>query len=353
MSIFLILYFFFLGFFHLFFYLKLRIFLPFTNSGKLIYLFFSIILIFLPLIARSLERNGAIFIPTIFLFLFYFWISYLFIFNFFGILFLPFNFISSIKILLNKFLFILPVLIIFAGFIQDKFIKVKHFEIKNEKIKKPLKIGFISDLHLGLTQGKNKIEKILDILKKEKIDLLLAGGDLLDSSYHRDNLNLIRNFNPPLGKIAVFGNHEYYVGEEKSKEIIEEMGFKILRFEMVEMEKNLIIAGAEDETAKYFKKFWDEEGFLKKLPEDKFIIYLRHRPPREKLEKVDLCLSGHTHRGQFFPFSIITYFTFKFHSGFYKVDENFSIYVSSGAGTWGPPVRFLTTRDIAIFSLSP
>ncbi|MEJ5167215.1 MAG: metallophosphoesterase, partial [Thermoanaerobaculia bacterium] len=252
----------------------------------------------------------------------------------------------------NKILFLLPLIIIVTGFIQDRFIKVKRYEIKNERIKKPLKIGFISDLHLGLTKDKKKIEKIVEILEREKIDLLLAGGDLLDSSYHKDNIKVLKDFNPPYGKFAVFGNHEWYVGLEKSKEIVEGLGFKILSFEFVEIEENIIIAGAEDETARYFKKQWDEKGFLEKLPEDKFIIYLRHRPPKEKLEKVNLCLSGHTHSGQFFPFSIITYFTFKYHSGFYKVDENFSIYVSKGAGTWGPPVRFLSTRDIAIFYLN-
>lgn len=307
----------------------------------------------MPFIARIIEKNGFLFVPSILLYVFYFWMAYLFIFNFFGILTLPLNFISSIKITLNKVLFLLPLLIIISGFIQDKFIKVKHFEIKNEKIKKPIKIGFISDLHLGLTQGKNKIEKIVEILKDEKIDLLLAGGDLLDSSYHKDNLKILKEFNPPLGKLAVFGNHEWYVGVERSKKIIEEMGFKILRFETVEIDGNILVAGAEDETARYFKKNYDEKNFLKNLPENKFVIYIRHRPPKGKLEKVNLCLSGHTHKGQFFPFSIITHFTFKYHSGFYKEKDNFSVYVSSGAGTWGPPVRFLAGRDIAIFSLYP
>lgn len=353
MSIFLILYFFIIGFFHFFFYLKLRIFFPFSNQGKFLYLIISIILIFLPFFSRILEKNGIVLISSILIYIFYFWIVYLFIFNFFGAIFLPFTLISNIKMVLNKILFFLPLLIIAIGFFQDKKLDIKHFEIKNEKIKKPLKVGFISDLHLGLTQGRNKVKKILEALEKEDIDILLCGGDLLDSSYHRDNLNLLKNFNPPLGKYAVFGNHEWYVGIEKSMEIYDEMGFNILRFETLKVDGNILIAGAEDETSRYFKKEFEEKNFLKNLKNEEFIIYLRHRPPKEKLKNVNLCLSGHTHSGQFFPFSLITYFTFKYHSGFYKVDEEFSIYVSSGAGTWGPPVRFLTTRDIGIFSLSP
>jgi len=353
MSIFILIYFLSLGFFHYFFYLKLRIFIPFTSYGKFFYILISAILILLPIISRIFEKNNFIILPEIFLYIFYFWIAYLFIFNFFGILALPLNFLQNFKNTLNKILFLLPLFIITIGFIQEKFIKVRNFEIKNEKIKRTLKVGFISDLHLGLTQSKNKLNKIVKILEDEKIDILLGGGDFLDSSYQKEEINILKNFNPPFGKYAVFGNHEWYVGIEKSKEILENFGFNVLRFETAEIDGNILIAGAEDETAKYFKKNFNEKDFLKNLPEDKFIIYLRHRPPKGKIEKIDLILSGHTHNGQFFPFSLITSLVFKYHSGFYKLDENSYLYVSSGAGSWGPPIRFLTTRDIAIFKILP
>lgn len=349
------LYFLIFGLFHTFFYLKLRIFLQFSSFGKLIYIFISIFLILSPVIGRFLEKEGFIRISTIIFFLFFFWIAYLFIFTFFGILTFPLNFIQSIKIVLNKIIFFLPIFIIIAGIFQEKYIKVKHYEIKNNKIKKEIRIGFFSDLHLGITQRENKIKEIIELFEKENIDILLCGGDILDSSYIKNlnGLEHIKNFNPSLGKYSVFGNHEWYVGAEKSKEILENLGFKVLRFESVEIGGNILIAGAEDETAKYFSIDYDEGKFLKNLSDEKFIVYIRHRPPKEKLDKINLCLSGHTHSGQFVPFNLITIFFFKYHSGYYKINNNSYIYVSSGAGSWGLPIRFLTLRDISIFHLKP
>ncbi|MEJ5166795.1 MAG: hypothetical protein WHV67_07185, partial [Thermoanaerobaculia bacterium] len=95
MSIFLFLYFLFLGFFHYFFYLKLKILLPFSNFGKTLYILFSIILILMPFLARVMERNGFVSIPSIILFIFYIWLAYIFIFTFFGVLTLPLNLIPS------------------------------------------------------------------------------------------------------------------------------------------------------------------------------------------------------------------------------------------------------------------
>lgn len=353
MSIFLFFYFLINGLFHFFFYTKLRIFFQFSSFGKLIYIFISIFLILSPIIGRFFEKAEFIKISTIIFFLFFFWIAYLFIFTFFGILTFPLNFIQSIKIGLNKIIFFLPIFIIILGIFQEKYIKIKRYEIRNEKIKKEIKIGFFSDLHLGITQREKKVKEVIELFEKENIDILLCGGDTLDSSYIKNlnGLEYIKNFNPRLGKYSVLGNHEWYVGAEKSKNIFKDLGFKVLKFESVEIEGNILIAGAEDETAKYFSIDYDEKNFLKNLSDEKFIIYIRHRPPKEKLDKINLCLSGHTHNGQFFPFSIITNLFFKYNSGFYTLSNNFYIYVSSGAGSWGPPIRFLTSRDISIFHL--
>ncbi len=353
MIIFLIFYFLALCLFQIFLYLKLSIFITFSSYGKIIYILISILFIFLPIISRFLEKNNFSLLPKIFLCFFYFYLAYLFIFFFFGLITIPLNFFQSLEIISNRILFFIPFFIIIFGFFQDKFILVKKFEIKSKKIKKTIKVGFISDLHLGLTQGKNKLKKIVKILKNENIDILLSGGDFLDSSYLNDNTDILKNFNPPLGKYAVLGNHEWYVGVEKSTKILENFGFKLLRFESFKIDGNILVAGADDETTKYFKENYNEEEFLRNLKEDSFIIYLRHRPPKEKIEKVNLILSGHTHKGQFFPFSLITSLFFKYHSGFYKINEDSYIYVSSGAGSWGPPIRFLTLRDLSIFDLKP
>ncbi len=353
MPLFLFLYFLIFGLFHFFLFLKFKIFLNFSLFGKIIYLLFVIIILFLPFIFRFFEKNEYFFFATIFSYIFYFWMAYLFIFNFFGIFFWIFGLIFNFKKFLDIILFAIPIFIIIFGFFEDKSLRVNYLNLESSKIERDIKIGFFSDLHIGLSKPEKKIEDIFKVFEKEKIDLLLCGGDLLDSTYFEKNhwKKYFKETNPPLGKYAVFGNHEWYVGFENSKKLFEELGFNILRFEFINLEGNIILAGAEEETAKYFKVGnYNEEEFLKNLPGEKFTIYLRHRPPKNVLKNVDLCLSGHTHRGQFFPFSLITSLIFKFHYGFYKID-NFSIYVSSGAGSWGPPVRFLSKRDVAIINL--
>lgn len=350
MLLFIFLYFLILIIFQIFIYIKLKYFISFSSIANLLYILFSTIFILSPFLIRFFEKIGLILISIFLSHFFYLFLSYSFTFSFFFILFLPLNFYKKISPFLSILNFFLPSIIILLGFYQNEFLKVKKYDIKSKKLEKNLKVGFISDLHFGLVSREKMVKEIIEIFEREKIDLLLCGGDLLDSSYLKNGLEIIKNYNPPLGKFAVLGNHEFYVGIEKSIKIMEELGFKVLRFEKKELD-GIVIAGADDDSLKYFRLNYDEEKFIESLPEDKFIIYLKHRPPEKNESKINLFLCGHTHRGQFFPFSIITLLFFKYHYGLYKIGDDNFIYVSSGAGSWGPQIRFLTFREVLIFNL--
>jgi len=94
---------------------------------------------------------------------------------------------------------------------------------------------------------------------------------------------------------------------------------------------------------------------LKSLPSDKFTLLLYHRPliAKDTLGAFDLQLSGHTHKGQIFPFSLVTGLFFPMQAGYFLLPGHSALYASRGTGTWGPPIRFLSPPEITLFDIMP
>ncbi|MFN3396800.1 MAG: hypothetical protein ACK4Z9_08435, partial [Thermodesulfovibrionales bacterium] len=92
-----------------------------------------------------------------------------------------------------------------------------------------------------------------------------------------------------------------------------------------------------------------------RLKRERFTILLKHRPVvrKESAGFFDLQLSGHTHKGQFFPLSIITWLYYPVHAGRINLTDNSYLYVSRGTGTWGPPIRFMSPPEITVIDLIP
>jgi predicted MPP superfamily phosphohydrolase len=91
---------------------------------------------------------------------------------------------------------------------------------------------------------------------------------------------------------------------------------------------------------------------LSPLPRDRFIVLLKHRPliEEESAGLFDLQLSGHVHKGQIFPFSIVTHFYYKHQAGLLRFDGGI-LYISRGTGTWGPPIRFLVPPEVTVIDI--
>ena len=98
-----------------------------------------------------------------------------------------------------------------------------------------------------------------------------------------------------------------------------------------------------------------EKDILSGLPRDKFTLLLKHRPVANKdaLGLFDLQLSGHAHKGQIFPFTILVRLFFPMISGLYDLPSGSSLYVSRGSGTWGPPIRFLSPPEVTVIDIVP
>ena len=96
-----------------------------------------------------------------------------------------------------------------------------------------------------------------------------------------------------------------------------------------------------------------EQDLLLAQPKENFTVLLKHRPDinPQSLGLFDLQLSGHTHKGQIFPFNLLTWFFYPQQAGQLTRLNNGSLYLSRGTGTWGPPIRFLAPPEVTIIDL--
>ena len=249
--------------------------------------------------------------------------------------------ISLVFLCLNIFLIIYS---IFKGNV----IKKKNIKITSNKIKNNLKLIFLSDLHLG-SNSQEYLDKVISILSKIQYDLLLIGGDLIDSSSFK--LKYLEKFKLLKKKIFfVTGNHEYYLNNtHEILEVLQTNGVFYLNNSSL-IYKNLNIIGLNDnQTVSSQKKL-----ALKLKKEHLFNLVLVHKPSVWSFirNKVDLVLAGHTHNGQIFPFNLLVKLKFKFCYGIYKKYES-TLYVSSGLGCWGPKMRLGSSNEMLEINLAP
>lgn len=248
------------------------------------------------------------------------------------------------------------------GWHEAKDIRSEKITLRSSKI--PAAIGRIrivqlSDVHVGQIVNEDRVTAMLDKVKAAGPDILVATGDLVDG--HQRHLTgidkLFAAVNPQLGKYAIMGNHEYYAGAADSLSFMKKSGFITLINENVKFGNFLFITGVDDagkkpETAKYQiveRKLLDAAG------EKSFRILLKHRPVVAETSKgrFDLQLSGHVHKGQIFPFNLLTWLSFPVKTGLTELDKGGHLYVNRGTGVWGPPIRFLAPPEVTIIDLLP
>ena len=221
-----------------------------------------------------------------------------------------------------------------------------------------LVIAQISDVHLGALVEEKKLKKIVRILREIKPDILFSTGDLVDGNLDtmKGLAEEFRGINPRFGKYAVTGNHEFYAGIERSVKFTEDSGFILLRNQYVNLNGIINLIGLDDPTAERFKNRVGEDisKLFSRCNPNLFTILLYHQPRKFRenafLLPIDLQLSGHTHKGQLFPFNLITHIFFPLQGGFFEVTGK-KLYASRGTGTWGPPLRFLSPPEIVVIKL--
>ncbi len=263
-----------------------------------------------------------------------------------------------------------------------------------------LRIAQISDIHLDSEYKLRQFSDTVDIVAAAKPDLVLFTGDLVDPGLTETGVEQVGEFihklKPRLGIYGVLGNHEYYFGYEKSVACYKKFGIELLRNEAADvggagpalLGRGAKITGSADAdkpqdrgqkggaspalfpsvpkggasiriigfsdilTEKMTEK--DVKDILLKYRRPEISILMTHQPVMYPLmaESGDYVgFSGHTHEGQIFPFHIFTRMFYKYFYGLYRV-KNSVFYVTSGTGTWGPPMRWLASSEIPIITLT-
>lgn len=217
-----------------------------------------------------------------------------------------------------------------------------------------LRIVAISDLHLGYGIGKKEFESWVEKINKENPDIVLIAGDIVDSSVRPlDDQNIAESFKKieaPLGIYSCVGNHEFLSDLRKSSDFIKRSGVKLLRDEAILVDSSFYIVGRDDKSNHRRKQL---NEIVDNLDKSKPIILLDHQPFHlEEAEKnnIDLQLSGHTHKGQVWPISMITNAMYEIDHGYLK-KRNTHIYVSSGIGIWGGKFRIGTQSEYVVITL--
>lgn len=252
-----------------------------------------------------------------------------------------------------NFIFIFGFLIsaIYGYFSAVNVPEFKKTEIKIKNLKNELTLCVLTDIHLDKFSDQKYFENLIAKVLTADFDALLIVGDMFDLS--ADNLGEILT---PLEKIKkpifyVTGNHEFYHGAEGLMKALQEKGVRVLQNE-AEIFKGINIAGLHDLAGSRFGYSPDFQKATAKIDRSLPLIVLAHQPRyvRDSEISADLIISGHTHSGQILPFSLIVKMANGYLKGLYK-EPNRQIYVSSGAGFWGSPIRFLAPAEIAILEL--
>ncbi|MGQ7060532.1 metallophosphoesterase [Bacillus cereus group sp. BceL175] len=280
---------------------------------------------------------------------------------------------SIVKIFIISFISILMILVslyYYATEIERKLVTVTWNEIEVSAIPKEFnnkKILQFSDVHLGPEFTLKQLEHLVEKMNELHPDIVVFTGDLIDKfgsySAEREGAKaILQKIYAPLGKYAVFGNHDRGGGGSLFyKKYMEEAGFSVLVNEVqkikVENGKYITISGLDD----FLLGKPKIDSTLKNLKQNDFNMLLVHEPDVvTKINRypVDLQLSGHSHGGQVqIPFVgplITTKLAESYVEGMYEVEgksKQLYLYVNRGIGTTRMPVRFCSVPELSVFVL--
>ena len=245
-----------------------------------------------------------------------------------------------------------------AGWLLAQNIVIKNVEVHSEKVEQYTRIVQISDIHFSRVIDERFAEKIVPMINDLKPDLVLFTGDYMDKGIADPEkiAEIMNKIKAPIGKYAISGNHEFITGYFDCIDFIEKNGFKFMDGRVENVGRNIVIGGVMDRSAEDTNVYYHEDSkVLNQFKSGNFNIYLKHRPELEEGDSshFDLMLSGHTHGGQIFPFTILVKIFNRYLAGLYELESGAKLYVSRGTGSWGPPVRFGATPEITLIELKP
>ena len=239
------------------------------------------------------------------------------------------------------------------GYFNYKHPDINHLDITLDKPLQgqPMKIVAISDVHLGNGTRKPQLQKFVEMINAQEPDLIIIGGDLIDNSliplYQQKMAEELNQLKAPMGIYLAPGNHEYISGMEACEQFLKGTPIRLLRDSIVTLPNGLQLIGRDDRSN---RRRLPIAELMKQADSTKPTLLIDHQPyevTKKDSLGIDIQFSGHTHRGQVWPLSLLVENMYEQSHG-YRRWTNSHVYVSSGLSLWGPPFRIGTKSDMLV-----
>ena len=239
------------------------------------------------------------------------------------------------------------------GYFNYKHPDINYLDITLDKPLQgqPMKIVAISDVHLGNGTRKPQLQKFVEMINAQEPDLIIIGGDLIDNSliplYQQKMAEELNQLKAPMGIYLAPGNHEYISGMEACEQFLKETPIRLLRDSIVTLPNGLQLIGRDDHSN---RRRLPIAELMKQTDSTKPTLLIDHQPyevAKKDSLGIDIQFSGHTHRGQVWPLSLLVDNMYEQSHG-YRRWTNSHVYVSSGLSLWGPPFRIGTNSDMLV-----
>jgi len=235
-------------------------------------------------------------------------------------------------------------------------VKEVDFDLsKGSKDAREYRVVMFSDLHAGKLMTSDRVGGVVNMVNSLNPDIVLMVGDVLDDhdSEISGAVNELARIKARLGKYAVLGNHEYYLGNDWSLRMLNKQGIEVLVDSTTVVDNRFLLAGRNDFAT--MRGGGIRRALNNVIPKGNKlpIILMDHTPHHlEEAQKADVALqvSGHTHNGQLFPFNLVVKRIYEEEYGTYrKGDTNY--YISCGVGIWGPPLRTTSRPEVVLMKI--
>lgn len=376
MYLFLLSFFLLYGGLHLYFFLKLRAAFAPGGVAQVLLVVLLVLGLMAPIIVRVAERYGIEILVRLLSWAGYLWMGFLLLFFASSLLLDIYRLLVHLAGLIfpaalgritpqARTLFVIPLAVALIagcyGFFEARQIRSERIEVRSAKLPRQtgrIRIVQISDVHVGVLVRGERLAGMLRKVREAAPDILVSTGDLVDGQLNSmaEAAAQLSQIRPRYGKFAVTGNHEFIAGIDAAVDFTSKAGFVLLRGRSVTVAGAVDLAGVDDPAVRRFAfPGWVPERQSLPIGSARFTVLLKHQPLIEKDAPgaFDLQLSGHTHRGQIFPFCLVTRLFYPYHSGDFRLADKVLLHVSRGTGTWGPPIRFLSPPEITIIDLIP
>lgn len=244
--------------------------------------------------------------------------------------------------------------------------EVSEVSVKLERLP-PALAGFtiaqLSDLHVSPTTRRQTVERAVETTNALRPDLIAITGDLVDAGVPelRKTVASLRNLQARYGVYFVTGNHEYYAGAGPWLAELQRLGIQVLRNQRVRIGDadpggaSFDLAGVDDWSVGRVRgeRWVNLDQALAERDPDRSLVLLAHQPrglDQAVRAGVELQVSGHTHGGQIFPFSLLVAAVYPYVKGLHRHsvgEAQGQVFVSRGTGYWGPPMRLGNPPEIA------